>query len=112
MKRWRTRGLIGVETDDGRTITGTTTCEPEVPLLQRGRDGRRVVGMVEVRIVGNEIQARLPWRHRHANLDLWPRRTEYHDSAGDVLAIRMELVDAEITSLTDLGVPSNPWGLD
>lgn len=114
MMRWRTRGLIGVETSDGRTLTGTVTHEPTVPLRLVRKPSKRAVtiGEVEVRIVGNEIQARLPWSYRHANLDTWPRRTlPCEKPGGDALGIHIALEDAEVMGLTAARGATNPWGL-
>lgn len=70
MKRWRTVGFVGRPTGDGRVIDGPIIPERgRVPLAVRDEDtvgGFRVTGFVLARVVGDEIQARLPSRHKDA----------------------------------------------
>lgn len=111
MKRWRTVGLIGHPTADGRVLVGTVTVREPVVLteartVKNSHQAPRVVGTVPVRVVGDRIEARLARRHRTATPATWPRRTEYPTvgPAPDYeLQGLVKLVDPEVIGLCVAG---------
>jgi hypothetical protein len=108
VRRWRTVGLVGVPTTDGRTIVGTVTFRaPALPVRRQQRDprgGTVMVSTANVRMRGGQIQAFLRWRERHANLDLqspavdWDAATENDDGTWALI-----LRDPQVIGLTVAG---------
>lgn len=91
--RWRTVGLIGVDTiddpEDKRRIDDVWLRTPPVVVVMAKPNSRRRdhrLGWAEVRVMGGLIQAMLPWRWRKAIVSLSDIEAEYDEEG--VLLIR------------------------
>lgn len=73
MRRWRCVGRVGVPTADNRLLLDVHAPEHLVPvnlpkrsLADLGHGNLRIVATVSVRVRGDRIEAKLPYRLRHA----------------------------------------------
>lgn len=64
MKRWRTIGLIGPPTTDGRVIVTVAADKCAARPVQLVLNGKRIARF-PVRMNGRTIDALLPWRYRN-----------------------------------------------
>lgn len=84
MRRWRCVGRVGIETKDSRLVLDAHAPDHLVPVRlphtnALGHHGLDVVATVKVRVRGDRIEARLPWRYRNVTPALLGGETEWGD---------------------------------